>query len=156
MPMGNIVRKQRTAFIWIPALTPFHVTNLSKLKIAFPQRCRKYAKHVEDSIPILEEEITIANYEDFSTAHALVRILPDVPDDDFVEEDILDVPIADPEGVQEADLTLPHRKMSKRALLQEVQSEAHRNSLSAASFVRYLCGSKPAPDAIRKDWRAQG
>ena len=56
--------------------------------------------------------------------HAPVRIAPEVPED-TIEEDIPDVPIADPEGVQEADLTLSYRRMSRRALIEESASEAH-------------------------------
>ena len=59
--MADIVQKQKMAFIWIPGLLPFHVTNISKFKISCPQKFRKYASRVEETIPIFEEEFTISN-----------------------------------------------------------------------------------------------
>ena len=52
MPMGDIVQKEKMVFIWIPGFVPFHVTNISKLKISVPQKYRKYASRVEDNVPI--------------------------------------------------------------------------------------------------------
>ena len=38
VPMGDIVQKQRMAFIWSPGRVPFHVTNINKLEISCPQK----------------------------------------------------------------------------------------------------------------------
>ena len=105
MPMGDIVQKHKMAFIWIPGLLPFHITNISNLKMSCPQKFRKYASRVEENVPIFEEEFTISNFEDLSHAHAPVRSAPEIPDEEAIEEDVPDVPLADPEGVHEADLT---------------------------------------------------
>ena len=102
MPMGDIVQKQKMALTWTPGLLPFHVTNLSKLKISVPQRFRKYALRVEENVPVFEAEFTISVFDDLSHAHAPVRIAPDIPADDTIEEDVPDAPLAGPEGVQEA------------------------------------------------------
>ena len=128
MPMGEIVQRQKMAFIWIPGLLPFHVTNLKKLKITVPQKFRKYALRVEGNVPIFEEEFTISFFEDTTNAHAPIRIAPEVVADDAVVEDVADVPLQDPEGVQEADITLNYRKMSQRALIAEASSKEHQKT----------------------------
>ena len=128
MPMGEIVQRQKMAFIWIPGLLPFHVTNLNKLKISVPQKYRKYALKVEDNVPIFEEEFTISVFDDLPHANAPMRIAPEVPADDAVLEDVPDVPLADPEGVAEADITLNYRKMSQRALIEEASSRDHQRT----------------------------
>ena len=58
---------------------------------------------MEENVPIFEEEFTISVFDDLAHANAPVRIAPDGPVDDAIEEDVPDVPLADPEGVQEAD-----------------------------------------------------
>ena len=83
---------------------------------------------MEENVPVFEEEFTISVFDDFSHAHAPVRIAPDIPADDAIEEDVPDVPLADPEGVQEADLTLTYRKMSQRALIAEASSKEHQKT----------------------------
>ena len=128
MPMGDIVQKQKMAFIWIPGLLPFHVTNFSKLKISVPQKFRKYALRVEENVPVFEEEFTISVFDDLSHAHAPVRVAPDILADDTIEEDVPDVPLANPEGIREADLTLTYRKMSQRALIAEASSKEHQKT----------------------------
>ena len=75
MPMGDIVQKQKMAFIWVPGLLPFHVANISKLKVSCPQKFKKYARRVEDNIPFFEE-FTISNFEDSSHAHVPIRVAP--------------------------------------------------------------------------------
>ena len=128
MPMGDIVKKQKMAFNWIPGLLPFHMTNLSRLKISVPQKYRKYALRVEDNVPIFEEVFTISSSEDLSHAHVPVRIAPDILAEDANEEDVPDVPLADLEGVQEADLILTYREMSQRALIVEAISKEHQKT----------------------------
>ena len=78
--------------------------------------------------PICEEEFTISNFEDLSHAQAPIRIAPEIPDEDAIEEDVPDVPLADPEGVQEADQILTYRKISQRAVIIEAGSPAHQKT----------------------------
>ena len=77
---------------------------------------------------LFEEEFTISNFEDLSLAHAPIRIALEIPDEDAIVEDVPDVPLADPEGVQEADIALIYRKMSQHALIAEAGSKEHQKT----------------------------
>ena len=68
-----------------------------------------------------------------------MRIAPDIPAKDAIEEDVPDVPLADPEGVQEADLTLTCRKTSQRAFIIEAGSSAHQKTHSPHNPYCSIC-----------------
>ena len=138
--MGEIVASGRP-LIWITGQKPFHVNDQSKLKIICPLKNRQYADRVEENVPIFKEDITIGEACPCPAAMNFLQssALPAaIVDSEFVcvpcgedLDDFMTVPDVPCDGCVEEiveDPTLRMRSMSKRALILEANSPAHRCS----------------------------
>jgi len=150
MCMGKIVEGGKP-YIWIPGSLPFHVTDLSKLKIICPLKFRLYANRVEENVPIFREKVKFGKVVPANTATTFInaKALPASSDatghgpSDAVEDaeyllppvdnEDLDVPITIPDVVTcdtpediLADKSIRVRSMSRRELIVEAASIQHK------------------------------
>ena len=71
---GQTVERRKHPFIWIPGILPYHVTDLTKLKIICPEQYKKYAARVDDFVPIFREEMTIGGRKKTKTPPKLTLL----------------------------------------------------------------------------------
>ena len=56
---GITVERKKKPFIWVPGTLPFHVTDMSKLRIHCPEQYRRYAERLDHFVPVFKERLTI-------------------------------------------------------------------------------------------------
>ena len=78
------------AFVWLPGILPFFVSDVSQLIVHCPESCRQYATRVDEHVPIFTSEVRFT--------HGAANPVGDPSGGSFVED-----PAAVPSAIQNSD-----------------------------------------------------